>query len=274
MSPVRCAKACLLTLGPRTDVKAATGLLTVPLFPMHWSSPPVPRSLLDRVTPSTGSPLNLLVTAFTTNPLLSPELVEILQAIRALIHYSETCRTQAASFSRDEHEFFVALNLGSEHRLLSYPYATAESPDIPGSSPQPKTLHPIEALTRVASVGFLHHFLIVSPPASGSGRAITRHLTTVLNGCSDTILSQLPPENYDLHAWALFVAAQGAAGQPDRPLFVERLARVARVRHWTTWDDVSRVMIRYLYLPHNNEQSWRGIWAEVTANYSVAPLAG
>jgi hypothetical protein len=120
-------------------------------------------------------------------------------------------------------------------------------------------LHSVEAITRIASVCYLNHFLIVSPPSSGLGRALTKNLKQAIADCTWSSLSK---EHYGLLAWALFVGAQSSAGQVERPWFVERLFPIALICGWNGWKQMSNVLIDYFYLPSTNETGWKSIWNE------------
>ncbi|KAJ5770801.1 uncharacterized protein N7511_002852 [Penicillium nucicola] len=246
-----------------TDIKAASGLMIKPVFPLTWDAQPVPSDIQQRIRPQASSPLNNLGSGFFANSLISPPLRQILYVLRDMVYFSTVNQMTPAIIQPIDQDFFRVLNCEAEHQLLSYIY-TDDSPN-PGL-----ILHPIEAVTRVASICFLNHFLIVSPSSSGLGRALTRHLTMAVENCKLSLLQGLSNENFGLYAWALFVGAQGSQGQTKRAWFVERLAHVAMVCGWQSWEQVSKVMANYLFVMTLDGLSWRSIWDEVMTGFVIS----
>ncbi|KAF5862801.1 hypothetical protein ETB97_011149 [Aspergillus alliaceus] len=241
-----------------TDAKAASGLMTQPVLPLVWGLQPVSTSIQKRIAPPNTSNLQRLGIAFFSNPHLSSPLLNILLVMRDLVLYSQACNENPAVLCTDDHVFFRNLNHEVEHQLLSYVYSESNmrSKSFPETLPY---LHPIEAVTRIASICYLNHFLVVSPPSSGLGRALTRHLKQAI---ADSTRSPVFKENHGLLVWALFIGAQGSAGQIERPWFIERLSGIALVCGWRTWRQVSTVLIDYFYLPSTNEVGWTSVWDE------------
>ena len=122
----------------------------------------------------------------------------------------------------------------------------------------------------MATICFLNHFLIVSPPSSGLGRALTKNLTQAVNSCKLSLLLPLRKENLGLCAWALFVGAQGSLGQTERSWFVERLARIAMICKWRTWEQVSEILQGYFYVPETHGVKWRSIWDEAMTGFVIS----
>lgn len=257
-----------LTPVSSTDVKAAAGLLVKPVFPLTWDAQPVPQDIQQRIQPPDSSPAHQLGSGFFSNMLLSSQLIRILHVIRDIIYYSITVQTKPEALQPADNHFFRVLNCEAEHQLLSYIYP--ENQETTSTSQLTIDIHPVEALTRVAAIGFLNNFLIVSPPSSGLGRALTSHIVSAVENCKLSLLLTMPKENFGIFAWALFVGAQGSAGRADRPWFVERLARVAMICEWQTWDQISRIMSDYFYLPALHRMEWRFIWDEAMAGYVVS----
>ncbi|OQD80465.1 hypothetical protein PENANT_c035G08749 [Penicillium antarcticum] len=246
-----------------TDIKAASGLMAKPVFPLTWDAQPVPSDIQQRIRPQASSPLNNVGSGFFANSCISPPLQRILYVLRDMVFFSIMNQMAPAALQPIDQDFFRVLNCEAEHQLLSYIY-TDDSP-IPVSK-----LHPIEAVTRVASICFLNHFLIVSPSSSGLGRALTRHLTTAVEKCKLSLLRGLPKESFGPYAWALFVGAQGSQGQAERAWFVERLARVAIICGWQSWEQVSKVMANYFFVMTSDGLSWRSIWDEAMSGFVVS----
>lgn len=188
--------------------------------------------------------------------------------VRDLIYYGVTVRATPAALQPDDNHLFRVLNCEAEHQLLSYIYC--EDQGVMRSSRPDLNIHPVEEVARVASICFLNHFLIVSPPSSGLGRALTKHLVKAVGDCPMNFLLGLPKENFGLLAWALFVGAQGSQDQPERPWFVARLARVAATCEWQTWDQVSNVLSDYFFLSTMQGIVWRSIWDEAMTGFVIS----
>lgn len=252
----------------RTDVKAASGLLVKPVFPLTWDAQPVPQEVQQRLRPSPSAPSHRLGSGFFVNTLLSPQLIRILWVVRDIIYYGVTVRATPAALQPDDNHLFRVLNCEAEHQLLSYIYS--ENQGVMKPSKPDLLIHPIEEVARVASICFLNHFLIVSPPSSGLGRALTKHLIKAVNDCKMSQLLSLSKENFGLLAWALFVGAQGSRDHAERPWFVERLARVAMICEWQTWEQASNVLSDYFYVSAMHGFAWRSIWDEAMTGFVIS----
>ncbi|EAW13329.1 uncharacterized protein ACLA_053750 [Aspergillus clavatus NRRL 1] len=242
------------------DVKSAAGLMVKPIFPLPWDSRPVSSSIQERIRPPASSVLTRLGSALLANPLLSLPLLRVLHVMRDIVLYSQTYRESPASFHPGDHDFFRVLNCEIEHRLLSYIYTDFRSGGVPSATEL--DVHPVEAVTRVASICFLNQFLIVSPPSSGMARALTKHLKVAVSSCFLSLQSNTPKDVYGLLAWALCIGAQASMGQAERPWFVARLAQLAVTCDWQTWDQFANVLVDYFYLPGVHEISWQSAWGE------------
>lgn len=249
-----------------TDIKAAAGLLVRPVFPLTWDAQPVPQAVQQRLRPPTSAPLHQLGSGFFANTLLSRSFIRIVWVVRDIIYYGATLRATPEMIHPDDNHLFRVLNCEAEHQLLSYIYSKEDSP---GRSSPSLEYHPVEEVARVASICFLNYFLIVSPPSSGLGRALTRHLVTAVSNCKLSLLLPLSKENFGLFAWALFVGAQGSLGQNERSWFVERLARIAVICKWHTFEQVANTMLSYFYIPDTHSVKWRSVWDEVITGFVI-----
>ncbi|KAJ5273969.1 hypothetical protein N7478_009094 [Penicillium angulare] len=250
-----------------SDVKAGSGLLAKPVFPLTWDAQPVPMEIHRRIRPPTQSPVRRLGSGFWANALLSHQLLIILNVVRDIIFYSITVRVTPMLVHENDHGFFRVLTCETEHQLLSYIYDNYSDSQDPSKADL--DIHPIESVTRVASICFLNHFLIVSPPSSGLGRALTKHLKKAVDRYSLTSLLELPKENAGLFAWSLFIGAQGSLGHPERSWFVERLGRVAMLYEWQSWEQVSRILTDYFFVAAVQGSSWPAIWDEAVAGFVI-----
>ncbi|GIC94762.1 uncharacterized protein Aud_002091 [Aspergillus udagawae] len=242
-----------------SDVKAASGLMTKPLFPLPWDFRPVPSSVQQRIRPPASSVLTRLGAAFFANNLLSLPLLRILHVMRDIVLYSQAYRKRPASVYPEDHELFRVVNCETEHRLLSYIYTDGHQSSPFGTQ---LDISPIEAATRVACICFLNQFLIVSPPSSGLGRALTKHLKASMSSCSLLLGPKSPKDIYGLLAWMLFIGAQGSAGQVEHSWFIDRLAQLAMLRGWQKWEHVADVLADYFYLPDIHGAIWKSAWEE------------
>ncbi|KAF7712434.1 Fungal transcription factor, partial [Penicillium ucsense] len=247
-----------------TDIKTASGILAKPIFPLAWDLPLMSPDLHNRIQPPPLSTACQTGSGFFSNMMLSLPLLRALLMIRDLIWYHCAVQTTPEAFTGSDHQFFSTLNHTVEYQLLDYLYPDTSA--IRESSPTPIELHPIESLTRVAALTFLNKFMIVSPPSSGLGRAVTRHCVNAAQACDLTFLEQMPKENCSLYAWAMFIAAQGLTGFPERQVFVQRLARIVNICEWCNWDQVPRIMCDYFYIPSLHDKEWRTIWDEATGD--------
>jgi hypothetical protein len=227
----------------------------------------------QRLRPPASAPSHRLGSGFFANTLLSPPFIRILRVVRDIIYYGTAVQATPEVIRPDDNHLFRVLNCEAEHQLLSYIYSKDQ--DSPGRSSGPcLEYHPIEEVARVASICFLNYFLIVSPPSSGLGQALTKHLTKAVSSCKLSLLLPLPKENFELLAWALFVGAQGSLGQPERSWFVERLARLAMICKWQAWEQVSNVLMGYFYVPETHSVNWRSIWDEAMTGFVISADEG
>ncbi|KAH1269191.1 hypothetical protein KXX33_003696 [Aspergillus fumigatus] len=242
-----------------SDVKAASGLMTKPLFLLPWDPRPVPSSVQQRIRPPAASVLARLGAAFFDNNIFSLPLLRILDVMRDIVLYSQAYRERPASLCPEDHELFRVVNCETEHRLLSYIYTDGHQ----GSPSETQLdISPIEAVTRVACICFLNQFLILSPPSSGLGRALTKHLKASMSSWSLSLGPKSTKAINGLLAWVLFIGAQSSAGQAEHSWFIGRLARLAMLRGWQKWEQVADTLANYFYLPDFHGAIWESAWKE------------
>ncbi|KAF7183582.1 hypothetical protein CNMCM7691_003861 [Aspergillus felis] len=132
------------------DVKAASGLMTKPLFSLPWDPRPVPSSAQQRIRPPPSSVLTRLGAAFFANNLLSLPLLRILHVMRDIVLYSQAYRERPASVYPEDHELFrvpgCPMHASNAPPALSSPSALSDTssscPVRSADSPfhvQPKT---------------------------------------------------------------------------------------------------------------------------------------
>lgn len=241
--------------------------MTKPVFPLTWGPQRIPVEVQNRIRPAPSSPILRNGTGFRNSKMLSQPLLQILNTIQQMVFYSNVIKTTPSVLQQPGFDFFRILNCQTEHQLLRYIYtdkselAQTPEPDI--------ELHPIESVTRVACICFLNHLLIVSPPSSGLGRALTKHLAKEIRKFKLNSLNDLSKESLALLAWSLFIGAQGANCQPERRFFVQRLARIATICGWRSWEQISWVLTDYYFSPEANGLDWRAIWDEAMAGFVI-----
>ncbi|KKZ65135.1 hypothetical protein EMCG_09024 [[Emmonsia] crescens] len=269
------------------DIMSASGLMTRPLFPLTWDPQPIPPETAERVFPPPTSPLCNTGMALCTNEALSTPLRKALMGLREILFFELASAQDPASFSALENEIFLFKSHEMEHELLDYPYRLNQTSSKTTTTTATTenslhTLHPLEAVTRIAAICHISNFFVVSPPSSGLGRALVRHLTLALSRFPTSAFPGLPNEWLNLLMWAAFLGARGSKAQKTKPWFLQRLREIAGVRGWIgsrsecgpgdedgdgDGDDgrkeVEEVLKGYLYISDLQGGVFRGIWQEV-----------
>ncbi|KAK2790640.1 hypothetical protein FQN51_002467 [Onygenales sp. PD_10] len=249
------------------DITTACGMMSRPYFPLTWEPQPIPAELSAKITPPPGSPLLATGIPLITNPSLSAPLRKALSNLREILFFEYASTTSPANFTPTDHEIFVFKSHEVEHELLDYPYRLPTTTTTTTTTTQPRDppLPPLESIARIAAIFHLSFSFVVSPPSSGLGRALVHHLTSAIQKLPPSTLPHLPPTHLDLIAWACFLGARGARGQPTRAWFVERLGEVAGIRGWegASWEEVEGVLGGCLYVRGLDGGCFRGVWEEV-----------
>jgi len=252
-----------------SDIKSAAGLMTRPIFPLLRDHQALSLELRQRIALPPTSKLNSLGVALLENPCLSQLFIKIIHGLRDVMIFQHFGAHNPKLFDNNNKELLFKLSYEVEHELLSYPYRSFDGRRSGGRT----DLHPVETVARVASICYTNYVIIVSPPGTGLGRALTKQLKGALAICTLDSFCRLPPACHDLAAWALFIGAQGALGQPERPWFVHHLAEVVTLRGWTEWEEVTEIMTNYFYIPYIHDVVWRPIWDEVTDSLTISELS-
>jgi len=187
--------------------------------------------------------------------MLSSTLVELLGSLRDLEFFHDFNARDAIGLTPEDFVIYHRKLHETEYALLDYPYRGLQKSMEP-------SLHPLEALTRVAGLCYIASNITISPPSSGVGHALTMHLKKAVQDCRREMLDQSLSYVYELLAWACFIGAQGSRDQLERPWFLDRLSGLANRQEWQTWDDASGVFRGFLYVPRTQETTWAGIWDE------------
>lgn len=232
-----------------------------PSFPPLMDSFAITPEILNRISPEPSSPLLKICRDITSNPYLSQILVNAVSGLRDLMFFDDFNIRDESGLTPEDHDIFRASSHIVEHEILDYPYRmfSAENEDSFKIN-----LHPIEAVARSASLCYINTCFIVSPPASGLGRALARNLRNTL---SNPALAQFYNEAQclDLLIWAYFLGAHLSRRQLDWAWMIQGLANVLRRRGLRTWPEAVDIMRGYVYMPRIHEESWGNAWDEAMA---------
>lgn len=153
-----------------------------------------------------------------------------------------------------------------EHDLLSYPSNAAAATSGHTNSPA-ESLNPKEAMTRMGCICLLNSIIIVTHPAAGMGRSLTRFMKKAICTFASLYASfHLPPADLDLLSWVLFIGAQGSLEQVDHAWFIGHIGHIIKLRKWEEWEEVVDVLRQYIYIPRIHEAAWKGTWEKACAN--------
>lgn len=217
-------------------------------------------SILKRIRPPTSSSIERLATSFKLSGAVSGTLLQLFQGLRDLAAFFEFNARDNPGLGADEIMLFHRQTHEIEYNLLDYPYRTSSMVERQTGS----ELHPVEGLARVAGLCYIAFNITICPPASGLGRALTVHLTEAIKRLEQADPNSKAHAIYALVTWTCFMGAQGSHGQPRRRFFIDRLANMAIVQEWSTWEEASELFEGYLYVPRLHESTWKEIWIEAT----------
>ncbi|KAM5462693.1 hypothetical protein MauCBS54593_007914 [Microsporum audouinii] len=242
------------------DLKAASTLVSRPIFPLAWQPQPLPPEVKVKVEPPPTSQLSNLANTLCANTHLSPKLVAILSEVRDVFFFEVFNRTDPSGLTTTEHEMFLMKGHEIEYELLDYPYRMAEAQDLPDK--EIVNINPIESVTRLTALSYLSSCFVVSPPQSGTGRAMTKNLKDALSKCVSTPLTTLSSEDLSLLAWVAFISIASAYDPVIRTWLVEILHNIVIIQKWETWEEVEPIMNGYLFASQLHGHIWKKIWFE------------
>ncbi|KAH0848923.1 hypothetical protein FOPE_03018 [Fonsecaea pedrosoi] len=187
--------------------------------------------------------------------LLTPEIDTIMdwrisQAFRDMkdvVQYREYYHEKQLVPVPEENEYINAKSYHFRYAALSAPFEPRE----PASDK--------EEACRLAMLIFWFSNFQISRPEFALNRALTAQLKAALQA-SD--LKGLWGPHYELFVWVLLLGAYISAGQRERPWFVLNLARVSRVLHLQSWEDVRQVLLKFFYLDRIYAEGMRQSWEE------------
>lgn len=248
-----------LTWLPISNVKISVGLLERPIMPLLLRREPIPEEILQRISHDVSTSMARLGHDFIRLDQLSDPL-KLLLATHADI--CDLCDIRAAaprSSSPLETLILGRKSTELEFDLLAYPYETDIFPRSSRDEPQ---LPVLEGVVRVAALGMLSITPHTIMPATGNGRALTHH--------QKKIVQRWMRDRHSWHAealkvmcWALFVFIQNSLKQPEVTFFIELLAQVSHDLQLSSWEDVERIILGFLYIPRLQSSIWGGIWVDV-----------
>jgi hypothetical protein len=243
--------------------------MTKPVFALPWEPKRLASEIQQRIRPPPSSTLGNLGVALLGNPNLSAPLVNALHGLRDAMLLQNLGHQDPNGLTCQDHQLFLKLGSEVEHELLSYPYRSSTGSQM-GSGRS--NVHATESLTRVAAISYLNLSIIVSPPSTGLGRSLTKHMKQAISSFTASGVAQMPPPYLDLLAWALFIAAHGSMGQIEWPWFVSRMADVITARGWKQWEEVAEIMTRHFYISYLHGAGWRVVWDEAMTHLAVAEV--
>ncbi|KAK2861161.1 hypothetical protein FQN49_004487 [Arthroderma sp. PD_2] len=242
------------------DLKASCTLLSRPLFPLAWQPQPLPSEVKDKITPPPTSQLRRLANTLCENKHLSAAIISVLQEVRDVFFFEVFNRTDPSGLTTTEHEMFLMKGHEIEYELLEYPYRAPEAQGL--SDKEVLNINPIETVTRLTALSYLSSCFVVSPPKSGTGRAVTKNLKDALAKCFPDQLSSQSSEDLSLLGWVAFICIASAYDPILRSWFVEILHNISVIQNWQSWEQVESIMHGYLYAASLHGHIWKKIWFE------------
>lgn len=243
---------------PISNVKVSVGLLSHPLLPLLFTREIIPQEIKQRISPGPGSDLNRLGSDFI--PLeVSDQLKFLLSGESDLCHFCELSAGESHGLSSEENLILRKKATELEFDLLAYPY---ENPAFPPDECNEPQMPALEAIIRVAALGLLQispHTII---PATGLGRALTRHEIRVTDRWLRERRRCCGVSELKAICWALFIFTQNSLGQVEEAFFTRVLAELIRELWLLTWPDVQVTMRGFLYIPRLQSSIWENIWTE------------
>ena len=67
----------------------------------------------------------------------------------------------------------------------------------------------------------------------------------------------------DMLIWILFLGANSALGQVERPWFVSQLAREVISLDLKSWENARTLLLKFFYLDHAQQDAFQVVWEEV-----------
>ncbi|CRG92748.1 hypothetical protein PISL3812_09815 [Talaromyces islandicus] len=254
-----------------SDLKSATGSMTKPMFLLPWKPTSLSAKMMQQIRPSPSSQLIYLCLSFYCQHVqsLSKSLMDIIGRLRDALLFQNFIQEQNKTQPDKDgtasqlHQLYLFMS-EIEHDLLSYPPNAAATGHTHSHA---ETLNPKEAMTRMGCICLLNSIIIVTHPAAGMGRTLTRFMKKEICVFASLYTSfYLPQADLDLLSWVLFIGAQGSLEQVDHAWFIGHLRQVIKLRQWKEWADVVDVLQQYIYIPRLHEEAWRCTWKKANAH--------
>lgn len=255
----------------RSDLKSATVSMTKPMFALPWEPTSLSAEVMQQIRPSHSSQLDNLGSAFYYQHAkwISRSLMQIIARFRDALLLQNFIQENRTSQTKNLLYQLYLFMSEIEHDLLSYPTdITAATGHMLSHA---ETLSPKEAMTRMGCICLLNSIIIVTHPAAGMGRSLTRFIKKDIQYTFTSLRTTSfhpPAADLDLLAWVLFIGAQGSLEQVDHAWFMDRLAYISKLRNWEEWEDVVEALQQYIYIPRIHEKAWRCTWRKAVG-YSV-----
>jgi hypothetical protein len=196
------------------------------------------------------------------------DMVDIFSDLRDLVIHTELWRRGNVQGMRYE-EFGDDQRVNIEHKLLSLPF---ECHQWMGDNS-------IQGCCRLAALLFINTVLwlgknpalllfievksnttIAWKPASAVLRSLVIALKRSLEGME---LQAVWEPHSDMLVWILFLGANSALGQVERPWFVSQLAREVISLDLKCWENARALLLKIFYLDRVQQDGFQVVWAEV-----------
>ncbi|EXJ81023.1 hypothetical protein A1O3_07311 [Capronia epimyces CBS 606.96] len=242
---------------PLSIVKVSVGLLSMPIFELPWTRCPLPREIEQRITPTPDSGMTRLASAFQHMDELSQPLRVLLLTSRDICNFCELNATDPSGLSSAESAALDRKATELEFDLLAYPYKFDSFHGEYATEPQ---LPPLEAVVRLAALGFLSFTPHTIFPPTGLGRALTHHQKRAFKRWLQARSTTCGVPELKAITWALFTFTQGSLMQPEEVFFSRHLLRLTRQLSLVSWQDIETILSGFLYIPSLQSSLWRTIW--------------
>lgn len=269
MSMVGVAQDSILWV-PLANVKVSVGLLSKPLLPLPWPRSLIPQKTLERIIPPPDSAMGRMASDFQHLEGLSQSLKALLSTSRDICNFCELNTTDPRGLSSTENATLRQKSTELEFDLLSYPHETATFLQGHGTEPR---LPPLEAIIRLAALGFLSFAPHTVIPPSGLGRALTHHQKRAVQVWLKQRSVSCSASEMKAVTWALFIFAQNSLQQPEEGFFCKLLFHFTRVLGLGEWQDIETTAFGFLYIPSLQSSVWNAIWTTSSNNRPLSPSA-
>ncbi|KAL2417566.1 hypothetical protein ABEF95_012303 [Exophiala dermatitidis] len=242
---------------PLSNVKVAVGLMSQPLLPLPWPRRPIPQDIAERIIPSPDTEMARLGSDLKQLDELGQTLKDLLLAGQNICYFCELNATDPRGLSSAENTTLRQKATELEFDLLAYPYQGQGNNEHDGEP----HLTPLQAVVRLAALGFLSFTPHTILPSTGLGRALTHHQQRAVQQWLQENNSNCGIAEMRAVMWALFIFTQNASAQPEEAFFGRLLSQFARDLWLLSWQDIETTIYGFLYIPSLQASVWNDIWA-------------